>query len=324
MSENPYSNRLYDQRLAALNPFARDIIWLLAAPDLVKTCWQSKPTLEQLGFTPDSLLDLLTQPDIKNSSSWAGIQKTAQQRLGLYHEALWHWILEQAPAIQPLAQNLAIRDNKRTLGELDIVYRQQTTGDLIHLEVAIKYYLGLPEGPKENQAQCRWIGPAGVDSLAIKAGHSEHQQLPLSEHPLARQQLGQLLNLDPDSSSFPSIHKQLALPGILFYPWQQDFPAPQGATANHHRGWWLSSSDWPVFCEQLPEGSLGQLLYKPHWLAPPTDQQLLPLSQLHPRLEKHFKQRGWPLQLAIKTPQASWVRLFIVNPFWPPVIPLPP
>lgn len=324
MSEESYSNSLYHQALTAKDPFVRDLLWLLAAPDLVTTQWQGKPTLDQLGLTPSCLINKLNQPQTKETPYWKAIQIASQKRLGLYHEALWHCILDLAPAIELLAQNFPIRDSQRTLGELDIIYRHRPSGQIIHLEVAIKYYLGLPEGPEEQSSFSRWIGPAGVDSLAIKAGHSEQRQLPLSDHPLARQQLAHHLNISSANLETGLIEKQLALPGVLFYPWQGCLRSPHGVHYEHYKGWWLRLTAWSGFCEALPSNSKGCLLKKPHWLAPPYEDQLQPLCQLDQQLSQHFNKQGGPLQLAIKTDEGRWVRVFIVSDSWPLLIPLPP
>lgn len=59
----------------------------------------------------------------------------------------------------------------------------------MHLEVAIKFYLGLPNGPGAEDDPARWIGPSGIDSLALKCHHMQTRQLPLSASPAARRAL---------------------------------------------------------------------------------------------------------------------------------------
>jgi len=295
------------------SPYLRDLLWLLETPDLITSSFTGKPDLEFLGWKPDELPGWLETLEERLTEMEAWLAASGRKRLGVYHEALWQLLLEEAPAIQLLGHHLPIRDNKRTLGELDFLYRHQPTHRVYHLEVAIKYYLGLPQGPGQPEDLCRWIGPAGLDSLAIKVTHTEQKQLPLSDHPLARKH------------SWGAVtHKQLALPGVLFYPWHASMPAPHRASKNHQRGWWLHFHDWPDFLDSLNEEVQGQLLSKPHWLAPPLQEELMEARELEKILQTHFKERGWPLQLALFSPEQGWQRVFLVNAQWPQQIPLPP
>ncbi len=241
----------------------------------------------------------------------AWLAASGRKPLGVYHEALWQLLLEEAPAIQLLGHHLPIRDDKRTLGELDFLYRHLPSNRVYHLEVAIKYYLGLPQGPGQPEDLCRWIGPAGLDSLALKVAHTEQKQLPLSDHPLAQHY-----------SQGSVTHKQLALPGVLFYPWHTCLPAPLRASKDHQRGWWLYLHDWTDFLDSLNEEVCGTLLSKPHWLALPRQDELLASSELSKILYSHFKQRGWPLQLALFSSSKGWQRVFLVNSQWPQQIPI--
>jgi hypothetical protein len=54
-----------------------------------------------------------------------GLARLSSRRLGLYYEALWQFALRQAPGIELLAANLAIRDGGHTLGELDMLLRDR-------------------------------------------------------------------------------------------------------------------------------------------------------------------------------------------------------
>lgn len=164
----------------------------------------------------------------------------------------------------------------------------------------------------------------GSDSLAIKAAHSESHQLPLSDHPRAREEFAKQLNLDLSAPEANRIHKQLAFPGFLFYPWQKEMPTPLGANTEHYQGYWLPINTWPDLVAELPNNSLGSLLTKPRWLAPPLKEQLKTLDELSQAITSHFNQVQEPVQLAIRSSDGLWVRIFIVGPSWPLQIPLPP
>ncbi|WP_177203423.1 DUF1853 family protein [Marinospirillum celere] len=305
--------------------YLRDLLWLLEAPDLITSHFAGKPDLTFLGLGEIELPKWFQDLENRLDDLEAGLKTAGSKRLGVYHEALWELLLNAAPNIQLLGHHLSIRENKRTLGELDFIYRQKSTGEIYHLEVAIKYYLGLPQGPGEPQDLARWIGPAGLDSLAIKVQHSEQRQLPLSDLPLARQQLESVIAASKkQGSTLEPIKKQLALPGVLFYPWHSPLQPPLRASQHHWRGWWLYITDWPDFANQFNGKLQGQLLSKPHWLAAPLHSDLLDQQQLEALLNNHFQQHGWPLQLALFSPQQGWQRVFLVKAGWPQLIPLSP
>nr|WP_299245950.1 DUF1853 family protein [uncultured Halomonas sp.] len=315
------STRIAD--LAGLrHPLVRDLAWLLHAPDILTTPAAGRPSLQELGLEDSQrrrawLKAFEQQPRMIETQ----VGPSLVNRLGHYHEKLWHFLLAHAPDTQLLAQNLTIRDStRRTLGELDLLYRHGSNSQPVHLELAIKYYLGLPQGPGAENSQARWIGPGCADSLAIKRQHSLDHQLPLSFRAEAADMLAPF--------GAPPLTSRLALLGVLFRPWpcETPLPGPWEIAPQALFGDWLALSRWPDFCALLSEKNAirGAFLDKPHWLAPPVDTDLLEMSQLNQALEQHFVQHRSPRQLMLKQPDGRWQRLFIVPEGWPHRIPLPP
>ncbi|MEC9482417.1 MAG: DUF1853 family protein, partial [Halomonas sp.] len=241
-------------------------------------------------------------------------------RLGLYHEALWHFLLAHAPGTRLLAHNLPVRNGRRTLGELDLLYALHGDSSPVHLELAVKFYLGLPQGPGPADSQARWVGPGSIDSLAIKRQRTLTRQLPLSRSAQARAALA------PYTAQAPAV--RLAMPGVLFRPWQPadtELPLPCEASPRALKGLWLPRSRWAEFCHCAGvEGWRGGLLDKPHWLAPPSDATLHELTNVARLLDESFARRSTPRQLALKRPDGAWLRLFVVDDDWPRATPLPP
>ncbi|WP_046078605.1 DUF1853 family protein [Halomonas sp. HG01] len=305
------------------HPLVRDLAWLLQAPDLITLETPGRPDRRSLGLESDAALsDYLSHLDEAPSDLERYVGAALEGRMGHYHERLWQFLLDTAPNTRLLAHNLPVLQERRTLGELDLIYAESPDPVPVHLEVAIKYYLGLTEGPGADDDQARWVGPGGLDSLALKRHHLEHHQLPLAQRPLARQALAERLG-----APVPGLRQRLAMPGVLFHPWQTPLPSPRQATPDHLRGQWLHWHDWPAWCERLPENALGAWLCKPHWLAFPPLPQMSPLSVLEHRLRLHFLRGGAPVQLAIllDTPSSpSWQRVFVVDDAWPHRLPLPP
>ncbi|WP_235937086.1 DUF1853 family protein [Vreelandella azerica] len=311
----------------------RDMAWLLNAPDLVTLGnIPGRPSLATLGLQSSADIDawLHCQQDALHHLP---LRELRHARMGHYHERLWHYLLDHAPGTRLLARNVRIFAQRNTRGELDMLYRTCQNPTPIHLEVAIKFYLGLPDGPGAADSQSRWIGPGGFDSLDIKRYHMQHRQLPLSTTADARRALRHWLTpRDSLANNGPepvAIAHQMAMPGILYYPWHADLPPPEGATPEHRRGIWCHASDWPALAASLAPDTLATWLTKPHWLAPPPLEQWHSLAEIveQTHLYADQKQTGpkrWPQQLMCYTPaDDQTTRIFIVPNQWPTHIPLP-
>lgn len=97
-----------------------------------------------------------------------------RRRHGLRYERFLAYYLEWHPEVELLVHDLAVQGRDRTLGQFDFVYR--LAGCIVHLEVAIKYYMRLGR-PWETQ---RCLGTDLVDRLDRKLAHGLARQLRLS------------------------------------------------------------------------------------------------------------------------------------------------
>lgn len=160
----------------------KDLYWLLFKPSPIKNCpegfniplfpveiikeWeeQSQDYFESLKQHPSDLQHF--------------VNRKKNYRLGFYAEALLSYFFQTFKDIQLLLQNYQISQDKQTIGEIDFVIGYKNR--VFHLELAVKYYLLLPEsGP--NLAQ-NWIGPSRKDDLNKKLTKIESHQLPLGRH----------------------------------------------------------------------------------------------------------------------------------------------
>ncbi|WP_242458076.1 DUF1853 family protein [Halomonas sp. YLGW01] len=327
------------------HPLVRDLGWLCLAPDLLGMPCPGRPSLGELGLENDGWRDYLDRLEAAPQPLEALVGGAVNARMGHYHERLWQFLLETAPRTHLLAHNLPVMRERRTLGELDMVYQQAGSHRPVHLEVAIKFYLGLSEGPGEATSQARWVGPGCADSLAGKRSHLFHHQLPLIDTPEARLALSEFTRgKEGEKEREVSVadtsgreadggeritDQRMAMPGVLFYPWRREadqppLPSPVEATAEHLRGQWLAWHDWPAFRAGLTTGTRGAWLHKPHWLAPPLPEQLRPLEEVDAYLMTRFATGAAPLPLVLQGEDGSWQRLFVVGDDWPRKLPLPP
>lgn len=212
----------------------RDLDWSICGPALLDCDWSpARPLWLQAPCAQRSWLR--QAPPLPFRSN----------RLGLRFEQLWQQFL----SLQGwrYAANLAIRQHGRTLGEIDLLL--ETPGQTLHLELALKFYLGTAQG---------WIGTDPRDRLCHKIARLQQHQLPLSQDPGVRTQLAAL--------GWQPQQRQAVVRGCLFYPAHDLQPAslPDIIHTGHWRGYWCYSREAEHW---LPEGDWARL-EKPHWLSP--------------------------------------------------------
>ncbi|EWC40565.1 DUF1853 family protein [Stutzerimonas stutzeri] len=240
-----------------LHPQVRDLAWTMLAPPLLSEApqrqrhpliasrWHSEP-----GLLADWLLCQDNDPSILQA--WLSLHSI--RRLGLYYERLWQYALSHAPDIQLLAANLPIRQNGSTLGELDLLFGDDE--GVHHLELAVKFYLGL--GQSDGSQHAHWLGPGSHDRLDLKLAHMCQHQLPLCSQPATLAVLAELTGRPVQSSFW--------LGGYLFQPWPQGCSLPLGANPGHLRGRWLRQADWPRYQAEKP-AAVWQPIARAAWLA---------------------------------------------------------
>jgi hypothetical protein len=303
---------LLEELLAHLRqPAVRDLAWALLSPPLL-TCpgaAQRHPLSASRWHTDSALLRdwLLEQErDSRRLAGW--LEQQPQRRLGRYYEHLWQYALRAAPDVELLAANLPVREQGRTLGEIDLLLRDDE--GVHHLELAIKLYLGQPT---TSRSHTNWLGPGSQDRLDLKLAHLSQRQMPLSSLPQARTLL--------DGLGIGESAAHLWLGGYLFYPWPRPCPAPEGAAPTHLHGHWLRHAQLRAFLDSR-QGQCWQVLPRQAWLAP--------FRQAQPgwnegQLANWFAQTApdAQAQLLVRLVQdrsGDWQeaeRLFLVGDHWP-------
>ncbi|MRI35281.1 hypothetical protein EOPP23_20125 [Endozoicomonas sp. OPT23] len=243
--------------MLTFDQIARDIHWIqsspallsqqhnplfIETPNLIKASDRSEYQLTRSGFS--TLIELLGQ--------------RRQHLLGIYYETLWQFVLSHGHNSELIATNLQVKQGNRTLGEFDLILRQQN--QIIHRELAIKYYLGLPSSNEIPSTWNHWVGPGLKDRLDRKLNRLIDHQINLSQTEEGKTALGDITS--------EVIRQEILVQGYLFYPFDQPCNTPVGVSDNHLRGQWLPASKLPSYIDTLPESSVYQELPKQLWLSP--------------------------------------------------------
>lgn len=190
-----------------------------------------------------------------------------QQKLGHLYEDALALLLKSSPSYDLLAQNLQIQtDIHTTVGELDFLIRDLTTGQLIHLELATKFYLAV-----DTPSGLTLPGPDARDNYFRKLARLRTHQL----------QLPRLFknHLPPEFRHEPIITGQLIY-GCLFDHIGSTTPAtPEFLNPNCRRGKWLTIDQLHA---HFPESTRFQLIPKNLWPVPFELLENIPLESWSP------------------------------------------
>lgn len=235
-------------------------------------------------------------------------------RLGVYFEQLWHFFLQQDPDIELIAHNLPVHDGGRTLGEFDCIYYSRERACDVHLELAVKYFLGVPRGGDTSTAANthEWLGPDQRDRLETKLDQLLQRQIMLGDAPAARQQLEDIGIGDMD--------REIALKGYLFQPLDDAPPPPPGFNPECTMSYWVTFQQLAAHCAAL-ESTAFAILPKMYWLSNAqcnTPDARLTQSELLAQLPRQWQSDHYPLLVAALDEKGTEASRFFVTPgAWP-------
>ena len=243
------------------------------------------------------------------------LEQNSSPRLGIYFEKLWQFFLREAPGVRLLAANLPVREGGRTLGEFDLIYHCQQRDRFIHLELAVKFYLGHATGTDSAGNSCarQWLGPNSRDRLDIKLDHMLQRQIRLGEQPAAAARLATL--------QIDELHREIAFRGTLFQPAASPMPPPAAYNPERRMESWYRLDQWLAGQDEA-----AQQRYRPldrlRWLAPASrrDPGPAPLQRaaLAGLVREHFSRHQRPLLIARLDAQGNESgRFFITGNNWP-------
>ena len=189
------------------------------------------------------------------------------QKLGhLYEDALTA-VLEASPAHELLAHSLQLHDpDQKTRGELDFLLRDLTSGRLIHLELATKFYLAL-----ESPDGLLLPGPDARDNYFRKIHRLRTHQLTLTKR---------YTHLLPQSYRGEPVTPEQLIYGCIFDHVQAGNPATADFIApTCRRGRWLKLEEVNA---HFPPGTKLEHIPKTLWPVPLEFLENFPLEPWQP------------------------------------------
>ncbi|QEG39184.1 hypothetical protein UC8_11450 [Roseimaritima ulvae] len=228
-------------------------------------------------------------------------------RVGRYFERLVLYWLQHLRRVEIVAQSLPVRKGKRTIGEIDLLFRDEQ-GRLTHWELAVKFYLYVPQVRALNS---HYLGPNVRDTFERKMQRLFDVQLPRSKR------------------DFPDVDvRQAFVKGRIFYHPRDVAPAntPRHLSPDHLRCEWIRAAE--VAALDRDDDVFYRLVDKPFWLseqlAGQSDSDLLSHEELAELLREHFASRDRCVLVSQLEPSPDCdpmfvesQRMFVVPNHWP-------
>jgi hypothetical protein len=251
------------------NIYVRDLAWVIKSPAIIN----SPTSLSDEFFTEEhqKFLPALNKLDSDPTELIEFLKKSKRKALGNYFEDLIEFWLAARKNTKILARNLQIIDEKKTIGECDFI--AEFEGQTTHIEVAIKYYLGI-----RNSTDARfWVGRGLTDRLDIKLEKMFSHQLELSNN-IAMQKI-------LEQNNIVKIERKISIfKGYFFkYFFEDNHCFPLNTAAEIDEAYWCRIDE----IDSLPsEYENWQILTKPHWLT--NDDEWFKRKELAKRINQYF------------------------------------
>ncbi|MEO1416324.1 MAG: DUF1853 family protein [Bacteroidota bacterium] len=287
------------------HPYVRDLWWILYSPPLFQEIPNCDPDIEWLsqGLNhegKDVSMKLLQQLDQNPQPLVDYLHSKNYRKLGIYAELLVAFWLEYHPGYELLLTNLVIHWKRQTIGELDFVYREKISGFTVHLELAIKFYLG--HGNTTDWMS--WHGPNPIDKLGLKLPKLYQKQILMTKRPETLDLLAEKgIQIDA---------RKILLKGCLYHHLTEQNPHARHVYPGYLHSFYVTESEVPLIDKRVKEWNCVSLP-RLDWMASRLDtvgSQLLETWVAQP-LKR-------PIQLAMHggSRTKEYLRFFVVPDRW--------
>lgn len=281
-------------------PAVRDLAFALASPPLLSQ-WPTELAPHQRIDLPDFLfwqdlyqryLPRLHALDADPTPLNQMLTSLPSTRLGIRFEALLSFWLNDHSGdwhdFELLAQNIQLKDEKRTIGEVDFIIENKLTHQIEHWELSLKFYLG-----EASLRPFEWRGLNDLDTFGRKIKHTVQKQFNVDQ-------------IDLPLFGTKTIQKRRAIfKGRLFYPDHVNESANASLSTwlhpQHLRGTWGYT---------LPLNLNWRRAARREWLTPEQNPsaQIKPIYLIHglylgQSLEHEEKKLLVPIERMIRVPK---------------------
>ena len=263
-----------DERLVL--KFIQDLKWVLESPSLLSNSFFPSDTInlnlhsELFVRLRNYFLPKCETLDFSFNEILSFILDRSTNRLGKYYEFLLEFLFIKFPEIDLIQKGLPLReDHSKTIGEFDFILFDRMQNKILHLEVAVKFYLKLY---KENLPKS-YIGPSFNDRLDKKMSklvkqtrlselepaktllksvvlewhlnNSKHlikkvEQTSTSHKDIQNNKIQLGHNFQAQLLEKLSIQKVALIQGRLFYPYLEDKMYPESLNPEHNKSFFIT------------------------------------------------------------------------------------
>jgi hypothetical protein len=177
--------------------------------------------------------------------------------LGKRVEEFFKLQVQTTDSYEIIIENIQIQKNKRTIGELDFILKENTNGLLKHVEVSYKFYLFDPTIAGSEIE--KWIGPNRNDDLLKKITKLSNHQFPLLYTNEATNQLGIYTN---------EIQQEVFFKAQLYIPYHLALKGFEFINTKAIRGTYISYKDFIISAFREQELFIPK---KQDWLISPKE-----------------------------------------------------
>jgi len=172
------------------------------------------------------------------------------QKLGHLYEDGLELLLEASERYEVLEKGLQLqRGRHETLGELDYLCRDTQSGDLVHLELAVKFYMAI-----KSSDELLLPGPNARDNYYNKLERMRNHQLTLTTR---------FREFLPTKYQVEEVQVRQLVIGCLFdHVKAEELACPPFVHADVRRGLWLRQKEYEGF---FPDSSTPLVIPKPLW-----------------------------------------------------------
>lgn len=156
-------------------------------------------------------------------------------RLGHQIEYIFHQLIEFSGLYEILLFNLPIRNENRTIGEIDFILKNRSDNSLLHIELTYKFYL-IDETIAQPINQL--IGPNRMDSFYDKITKIKNKQFKLLQKEEATNELKN------NSIEIKNISSKACFKAQLFIPFHNKEQAKKPFKKKSIYGFWIRKIDF--------------------------------------------------------------------------------